>query len=240
VRAALVAALALVGCSLARRPPDIRYYTFAVPGAPPPASVALTVGRFTADEPYATPHLAHRTSPYRIEYYVFHRWAGDPRWIVASAARDYLERATRGAAGGSYELTGNVRRLEEVDEPAGCQAQLTLDLRVERDGQVVLVRSYATEIVVSPAPSRVPLARSRTSDGCRLGIATRSSSATLALQLPACTARFTTTPSSRRRPAHPASSARAITLSSRIGFTPSKIGRTSASTTWREIANSSA
>jgi len=38
----------------------------------------------------------------------------------------------------------------------------------------------------------------------------------------------------------PASSARAITLSSRIGFTPSKIGSTSASTTFREMENSSA
>src|SRR2546425_10195243 len=40
--------------------------------------------------------------------------------------------------------------------------------------------------------------------------------------------------------AQPPSSPRAITLSSRIGFTPSKIGSTSASTTWREMANSSA
>ena len=37
-----------------------------------------------------------------------------------------------------------------------------------------------------------------------------------------------------------ASSARPITLSSRIGFTPSKIGSTVASTTYREIGNSSA
>jgi predicted aspartyl protease len=35
-------------------------------------------------------------------------------------------------------------------------------------------------------------------------------------------------------------SPRAMTFSSRIGFTPSKIGSTSASTTWREIGNSSA
>ena len=37
-------------------------------------------------------------------------------------------------------------------------------------------------------------------------------------------------------PRHPPRSARAITFNSRIGFTPSKIGSTSASLTWREIA----
>jgi hypothetical protein len=46
-----------------------------------------------------------------------------------------------------------VRRLEEVDEPAGCQAQLTLDLQVERGGHVILARSYAES---EPAEARVP------------------------------------------------------------------------------------
>jgi ABC-type uncharacterized transport system auxiliary subunit len=162
VRALVLAAVALAGCSLARRTPEMRYYTLAVPGVPPALPGPLRVGRFTADAPYATPRLAYRTSPYRIEYYVFHRWAADPGWIVASAAREYLEPAAPAADRGSWELTGTVRRLEEVDAPAGSEAALALDLRLERDGRLVLARSYAeTEPAEGRRPELVVAALSR-------------------------------------------------------------------------------
>ncbi len=162
-RAGLTAlAIVLGACALTRRTPEMRYYTLAVPGVPPARLPApLTVGAFTADEPYGTPRLAYRTSPYRLDYYVYHRWAADPRRVVAAAARDYLERAAPVADGSPLELTGHVRRLEEVDAADGCQAVLALDVRLERAGRVLLARPYAdTEPAEACRPEAVAAALS--------------------------------------------------------------------------------
>jgi ABC-type uncharacterized transport system auxiliary subunit len=163
-RRAWLAAFAVVlgACALTRRPPEMRYYTLAVPGVPPARLPApITVGAFTADEPYGTARLAYRTSPYRLDYYVYHRWAADPRRIVAAAARDYLERAASVVDGPPLELTGHIRRLEEADAAEGCHAVLALDVRLERAGHVSLARPYAdTEPADACRPEAVAAALS--------------------------------------------------------------------------------
>jgi len=140
-------------CALTRRTPHIRYYVLTVPGTPPALAAPVRVGTFTADQAYATPRLAYRTSPYSIDYYIYHRWAADPRQLVASATRDYLERGAGRDGGPPFVIEGNVRRLEEVDEANGRQGAIALDVRVERDGQVVLDRSY---VEVEPADGKNP------------------------------------------------------------------------------------
>jgi ABC-type uncharacterized transport system auxiliary subunit len=165
VRWALVACATLVaaGCSLARRTPEPRYYTLAVPGAPVahlPAPVR--VGVFTRDQPYATARLAYRTSPYRLNYYTYHRWAADPALVVAAAVRDYLERAGGADGAPPFVIEGHLRRLEEVDAAGSRQGALTLDVRVMRDGQVVLERSYTeTEPADAETTEAVAAALSR-------------------------------------------------------------------------------
>jgi uncharacterized lipoprotein YmbA len=162
-RAGLITVAVVLGaCALVRRPPEMRYYTLAVPGAPAARLPApLVVGAFTADEPYATARLAYRTSPYRLDYYVYHRWAADPRRVVAAAVRDYLERAAPAADGPPLALAGHVRRLEEVDAAEGCRAALALDVSVEREGSVRLARSYAdTEPAEACRPEAVAAALS--------------------------------------------------------------------------------
>jgi ABC-type uncharacterized transport system auxiliary subunit len=141
--AALLVAGVLAGCSFARRPPEMRYYTLAVPGTPPASPLApFDVGAFSADAPYAGTRLAFRTSPYRIEYYVYHRWAADPRGLVAAAARDYLERVPAVGDASPLRLTGRIRRLEEVDREGGRDGALALDIEVRQADEVVLARAY--------------------------------------------------------------------------------------------------
>jgi ABC-type uncharacterized transport system auxiliary subunit len=153
----------LAGCSLARRTPEMRYYTLAVPGMPPaPPPAPLHVGAFTADAPYAGARLAYRTSPYRMEYYVYHRWAADPPAIVAGAARDYLERVPPAAEAAPLRLTGRIRRLEEVDRAGGRDGALALDVEVRRGTEVVLTRGYAdTEPAENENPEASVAALSR-------------------------------------------------------------------------------
>ena len=165
---ATLAALALAGCALFRGTPQVRSYTLTLAGEPP-ARLAepVRIGVFTIDQPYATERLAYRTSPYRLDYYTYHRWAADPRQLVQAAARDYVERAAASGAGAEtagtpLEITGHIRRIEELDAPAGWQGALALDLRVERGNTLVLARSYAeTEPAEARNPEAVAAALSR-------------------------------------------------------------------------------
>jgi len=160
---AAIAAIAIAGCSLAgQSAPPVRYYTLALTGAPPTRLAApVRVGTITSDQPYATERIAFRSSPYRLDYYTYHRWAADPRNLVRAAARDYFERGTS-AGDVPFEMEGNIRRLEEVDDPAGWQGALALDVHVARGGSIVLERAYSeTEPAESKHPEAVAAALSR-------------------------------------------------------------------------------
>jgi ABC-type uncharacterized transport system auxiliary subunit len=171
----LASYLGLAACSLARRTPEIRYYTLAPPGdTPSRLAQPVRVGTFTADQPYTTERIAYRTSPYRLDYYNYHRWAADPRRLVEVAVRDYLERAQppagpegpssagRQGAADLLELEGHIRRIEETDEPAGWHGALALDLKVRHGGTVLLERSYAeTEPAAARNPEAIAAALSR-------------------------------------------------------------------------------
>jgi uncharacterized lipoprotein YmbA len=166
---ATIAALAFAGCALTRGTPQVRSYTLALTGEPAAClTVPVRIGTFTIDQAYATERLAYRTSPYRLDYYTYHRWAADPRQLVQVAARDYLERAAAPsgcrveAAGAPLEISGHIRRIEELDAPTGWQGVLAVDLRVERAGIPVLARSYAeTEPTEARNPEAVAAALSR-------------------------------------------------------------------------------
>jgi len=158
----LVTLAALVGCTFGRRTPEMHYYTLAVPGTAPPAAARLVAGTFTADEPYATARIAYRTSPYRLDYYIYHRWAADPRRMLAAAVRDYLERRAAPVGDIPVTLDGNIRRLEEVDEGDARFAALALDLTVNEGTRVLLARTYdETELVTGRTPEAVVAGLSR-------------------------------------------------------------------------------
>jgi ABC-type uncharacterized transport system auxiliary subunit len=144
----------LGGCSLARKVPQLHYYTLSVP---PPAAATLAapvrVGAFTADQPYTTDRIAYRSSPFRLDYYTYHRWAADPRNLLRDTARDYLDAAAGNAPVVPIEIDGHIRRLEEVDAADGWHAALTLDFTVARGGAVLLERTYTESV---PADGKRP------------------------------------------------------------------------------------
>jgi len=159
---ALFVVATLAGCSLARSIPNVRYYTLAIT-APPSTTIGapIHIGTISSDQPYATERIAFRTSPYQLDYYTYHRWAADPRNLIRTVARDYFERASSGS-GVPFELDGNIRRLEEVDEPAAWRGALALDVRLARGGRVVLERAYSeSEPAESHHPEAVAAALSR-------------------------------------------------------------------------------
>lgn len=156
-------ALGPLGCIRAQRTPDVTYYTLEVPGASPGSLPGPPrVGAFTADEPYASSRLAYRSSPFRLQYYLFHRWAGSPQSVVAGAVRDYLARAPHAEDGLPVHVEGHIRKLEEVDGPDGWRGFVALDLHVRRGATTQLERSYEeSEPAAAESPEAVVEAISR-------------------------------------------------------------------------------
>jgi hypothetical protein len=154
-------ALGPLACVTPRDAPALVYYTLSVPGEP---SVelpgAVRIGSFSADEPYRSSRLAYRRSSVRIEYYGFHRWAGSPRSVVATAVRDYL--GAPAGTGAPFSVDGHVRRIEEVDAPDGWRGVIALDLAVQRQGGPRAAWTYEeSELAEAQTPEAVIAALSR-------------------------------------------------------------------------------
>jgi len=82
----------------------------------------LVVERLTADGGYDDDRIVYRTTPFRVDYYQYHRWTSAPGVMVGN----YLEHALEGS--GKFRavvreatpdapavLTGRVLAIEEVD-----------------------------------------------------------------------------------------------------------------------------
>ncbi|HLU68502.1 MAG TPA: ABC-type transport auxiliary lipoprotein family protein [Kofleriaceae bacterium] len=144
-----LAALALAAACGAR-PPELRYYQIAVPGDPrrPPAGApVVAVEELEVDDAYDDDRIVYRTSPYRLDYYHYHRWSARPGQLLARALESALERTGRftavtdedaGAAGAV--LGGRVTAIEEVDLSERqwvARLALELHLRDAASGEVL-------------------------------------------------------------------------------------------------------
>lgn len=142
-------------CALFRRTPETHYYVLAVPGTPSgrlPAPVR--VRPFAVDPAFAGERMAYSTGANRLDRYTFHRWAADPRSVVATAVRDYLERAAPADGGPPLDVQGTVRALLEVDGAGDAVAgELALDIEVRHGEAVLLRRGYVER---EPAAARTP------------------------------------------------------------------------------------
>jgi ABC-type uncharacterized transport system auxiliary subunit len=147
----LVCLVVVAACSLARTPPEMRSYLLTVQGEPIVMPVPVHVGPFSAEQAYASSRLAYRTSPYQVDYYLYHRWAAQPRALVAQAVRDAL--VSPPGSETPLEVEGVVRRLEAVEDGATASGALTLALRAARGADVVVENVYEEQ---APATSRRP------------------------------------------------------------------------------------
>jgi len=160
--AAPILLLAAAGCALTQATPETHYYLLAVQGSPPARlPAAVRVHPFTIDTAFAGERIAYQTQPTRLDRYTFHRWATDPRAIVTTAVRDYLE-PIASDADPPFEIDGHIRRLLERDDASGPAGMLGLDLTVRRGDRVLLSRNYdEREPAARPGPEAAVEALSR-------------------------------------------------------------------------------
>ncbi|MBW1991297.1 MAG: membrane integrity-associated transporter subunit PqiC [Deltaproteobacteria bacterium] len=176
--ALLLLPFTLAGCG--STPPLIHQYVLEyyppLPQASGQLDAALTVSRFAVAEPYNTTAMVYRPEPLKQEVYRLNRWRVNPGALVTDyLARDlrhsglFLAVFTEKHQGPSrFCLEGGVEEIQELDEPDGWKAALTLTVTLldleeaEIPRQIIFQKTYrATEPMLSRTPEGLARAMSR-------------------------------------------------------------------------------
>jgi len=109
------------GC--AGKLPDTRYYQLAPPTkVQTGGDLSLVMEPLTTDQAYDDERIVYRSTPYRFDYYQYHRWSAAPGAMVGNYLEQSLERSGK-FSNVTHELTadapvvlgGRVIAIEEVD-----------------------------------------------------------------------------------------------------------------------------
>ena len=113
---------ALAACGGAS--PDVRYYQLAAVDIPPQAKSdrVIAVEAFSAEGAYDDDRIIYRSTPYRLDYYQYHRWSAAPGLMVSG----YFEQALAKTGAfravvrdqtpeASLVIRGRVVAIEEID-----------------------------------------------------------------------------------------------------------------------------
>jgi ABC-type uncharacterized transport system auxiliary subunit len=135
--ALLMAAMLLAsGCA---KVPQTHFYTLEPPAMSSAGKTLpydVEVARFRAAFRLSQDRLVYMPSPYHVDYYDFHRWAGYPADMVTSALISSLKHAgvfrsvseIRSGAKPDYILRGEIENLEELDSGGTVTARVALTL----------------------------------------------------------------------------------------------------------------
>ena len=156
---AFMGALALTGCG------SVRYPTTYLLNFPPPAPQAapsnaalsqVAIREFRCPEYLCEGRIVYRPSPEEVGFYEYHRWAMNPRQAITKYVEDGLraqslfnsvalhERGSQAA----YLLSGDIERLEEVDQGREVRAVCTISAQLLDTRTKSVVWSHtASEIV---------------------------------------------------------------------------------------------
>ncbi|MBA3818057.1 MAG: membrane integrity-associated transporter subunit PqiC [Deltaproteobacteria bacterium] len=169
---ALVPAFASVaGCG--GKVPETRYYQLASPTAPTRTGEAILVlESLSTDAAYDDERIVYRTTPYRLDYYQYHRWSASPGVMVGN----YLERALEKSGRfrtvvrevtdqAPVTLSGRVVAIEEVDVSKGRwigRIVLELTLAEAKTGKVLWSEQFEeTEPLANQDPEGLAHALSK-------------------------------------------------------------------------------
>ncbi len=119
--AVLFEVVLFAGC--ANKLPDTRYYQLAPPTkAKTGGDLSLVMEPLTTDQAYDDERIVYRSTPYRFDYYQYHRWSAAPGAMVGNYLEQSLERSGHFrnvthelSSDAPVVLGGRVVAIEEVD-----------------------------------------------------------------------------------------------------------------------------
>jgi ABC-type uncharacterized transport system auxiliary subunit len=125
--------------------------------------LVIGVEPFAADSSYDAQKIVYRKSPYRLDYYHYHRWAAPPGIMVADYMRDALEhtgdyRAVEsGFTGDAVAIVGGrLIHFEEVDESEQrwkARIKVAVHVRIAQTGELAWSKTLVEE---EPLDSQSP------------------------------------------------------------------------------------
>ena len=147
--------IAIVVAACGGSTPQVRYYQLA--GAPaaaakPSGDKVLVVEALSSDGAYDDERIVYRNSPYRLDYYNYHRWVATPGVLVGG----YLEQALgrtgdfkavvrEQTAEASLVLGGRIVAIEEIDQdPKHWVGRISLELTLTdpKTGEIVWAQPF--------------------------------------------------------------------------------------------------
>jgi uncharacterized lipoprotein YmbA len=120
---ALIAAALSLTAACGGKLPETRYYQLAAPQAAVQGGQTLLVlDALETDAAYDDERIVYRTTPYRLDYYQYHRWSASPGVMVGNFLEQALERSGKFRSvvrqpteDAPVVLGGRVVAIEEVD-----------------------------------------------------------------------------------------------------------------------------
>jgi len=168
----LVIVVGTVACGSSA--PETRYYRVANLSEPTPGESNLVIGvePFTTDTAYDDQKMVYRKSPYRLDYYHYHRWATPPGIMLADYVREELENSGQFGAvlsGFTGDVTamvgGRIIQFEEVDQSRDewfARLKITIFVRDAQTGRLIWSRTLSeSEPVEEQSPEGVARAMSK-------------------------------------------------------------------------------
>ncbi len=124
--AILFEVLLFAGCSGAKLP-DTRFYQLAAPASMKTGGdLTLVMAPLETDQAYDDERIVYRSTPYRLDYYQYHRWSAAPGAMVGNFLEQSFEHSGRFRSvthdlspDAPAVLGGRVVAIEEVDTSKG-------------------------------------------------------------------------------------------------------------------------
>jgi ABC-type uncharacterized transport system auxiliary subunit len=116
-----IALFILVSCG--GKLPETRFYQLAAPTTPAKAGdLVIALEPFETDAGYDDERIVYRTTPYRLDYYQYHRWSAAPGTLIGNFLEQALERsgqfrniARETSDRAPVVVRGRVLAIEEID-----------------------------------------------------------------------------------------------------------------------------
>ena len=122
--------------------PELLHAPPAAPAGPPAAEnvrATLAVREFRSPVYLRQGPIVYKTSPERIGFYNYHRWAVDPRQFLTNAVTDRLRASGKfakstydGRSDVDYVLSGRLEELNEIDYEGGVKVQVVISAQMVR------------------------------------------------------------------------------------------------------------
>lgn len=158
MKTAMLMTFVLLVCACGATPKVQHYsvvYEREASARAPGATWSLGVDYLIADAAYDDVRIVYRKSPYRLDYYHYHRWSAPPGVMVTDLLRQGFQESGqfREVVGGfsadvDLLLRGRLLALEEVDvSETQWRARVKLDLQLQdmRTGRVIWSRMVREE-----------------------------------------------------------------------------------------------